>query len=209
MVNQKAPLKPRNPRKDAMTVSLALDGQVMIPDGSHFSLIDVDPSQITAQDIASTLSKMCRFGARVRRFYSVAEHSIRCAHQSHADGVSLDGCFAVLMHDAAEAYTQDIVSPLKRMIAELYKPIEARVAKAIAERFDIDFDKWADVIHEIDHAVVLAERAALYPGYTGIWPNEAGVRRLDIRFEFYSPAEAENTFMRYFHWLHGKQNGKR
>lgn len=187
-----------------LTTAMARDGEVMIPDGSHFSLIEVDPSQITAQDIASTLSKMCRFGARIRRFYTVAEHSIRCAHQAHADGVPLDGCFAVLMHDAAEAYTQDIVSPLKRMIAEQYKPIEARVSKAIAEKFDIDFDKWADVISEVDHAMVLAERSVLYPDYKGKWPNEEGVRILNIKPEFYGPAEGEQMFMRYFLWLSRK-----
>jgi hypothetical protein len=189
-----------------MTVSLALDGQVMIPDGSHFSLIDVDPSQITAKDIALTLSKMCRFGARIQKFYSVGEHCTWCAYQAYMDGVSPEGCFAVLMHDAQEAYTQDIVSPLKRMIADEYKPIEARVSAAVGERFGIDFDKWDDVIKEIDHAMVLAERAALYPGYTGVWPNEEGTRRLDIKFAFEEPAAAENSFMRYFYQFSRKSD---
>ena len=187
-----------------MVQLMALDGMVMLPSGAHFSLIDPDPAQIDIKDIASTLAKMCRFGARCGRFYSVAEHSFRCAFVGHMDGLPKEARFALLMHDAAEAYTGDVASPLKRMIGELYGPIEARVAAAVSRRFEIDFDKWTDEIHEIDKAVVLAERKALYPDYPEKWPNEDGVRVLDLRFDFCDFAEAENLLIRYFNLLKPK-----
>lgn len=187
-----------------MSESMCLDGMVMLPDSSHFSLIDVRPEQIEIADIASTLSMTCRFGARVRRWLSVAEHSIWCAHAAHADGVSPEGCFAVLMHDAQEFIVQDLSSPLKRMLPG-YWPIESRIADAVGHRFGIDFAKWGGVIHEIDSAVVLAERRALYPNYAGAWPNEDGVRRLDIQFEFMNFQQAEELFLRYFYWLCDKE----
>lgn len=57
------------------------------------------PEQIDMEDVARGLANRCRWGGQVRRFYSVAEHSIMVACQC-SDEFRLWG----LLHDAAAAY---------------------------------------------------------------------------------------------------------
>lgn len=44
--------------------------------GRKLNLSDPEPDQIAVEDIASALSKICRFGAQARHFYSVAQHAM-------------------------------------------------------------------------------------------------------------------------------------
>lgn len=66
--------------------------------GRTFYPFDPRPEDICIEDIAHSLSNMCRFCGHVREFYSVAEHSVRGA--SHLYGLN---ALQFLLHDAAEA----------------------------------------------------------------------------------------------------------
>ena len=61
-----------------------------------------------------------------------------------------------LFHDASEAYMCDMPSPLKKLCPD-YKVIEARVSKAIAERFGLMFP-WPDNVIQADHEQYFWER---------------------------------------------------
>jgi hypothetical protein len=65
--------------------------------GRYVDLVHPLPEQISLSDIAVGLANACRFGNQVSRFYSVAEHSVRCA-EAVAPGYKL----AALFHDALE-----------------------------------------------------------------------------------------------------------
>lgn len=113
-------------------------------------------------DIATTLSRLCRFGGRgLPRFYSVAEHSILCDQIARDKGVPQVYRRTILMHDAAEAYIGDIVSPLKGMLRPAdIEGIENRILSAIFERFEIlPGFSWK----EIDLAAFAVEKRDLYP----------------------------------------------
>src|SRR5687768_10005799 len=95
--------------------------------GNVIDLIDPKPDQITIEDIAAGLSKVCRFNGQIKDWYCVAEHS---AHVAELVPNQLK--LIALLHDASEAYLCDVPTPLKRALGDVYSDIEARVTAAIA-----------------------------------------------------------------------------
>jgi 5'-deoxynucleotidase YfbR-like HD superfamily hydrolase len=102
---------------------------------------------------------------------------------------------AVLFHDAAEAFCGDVVKPLKIMLTE-YGGIEDRVLKVIGDSLGLDFGEHRSVIREIDHAMLIAERRAIFDADGVTWYGENEVRRLDTQFNFWHPDMAEVHFLR-------------
>lgn len=84
-----------------------------------FDYDDPQPSSICIEDIAHALSMICRFNGHTDRFYSVAEHSVEVANRidklisRNVYEVHPDISKWAILHDAAEAYTGDVVAPLK------------------------------------------------------------------------------------------------
>lgn len=168
---------------------------IRLRSGLYFDFVDPKPEQFTLEDIAGALSKICRFGGQANYFYSVAEHCVHCACQAAKDGLPLDTQIAVLLHDASEAFVGDVVKPLKIMLSE-YAVIEDRVENAIAEKFLIDFRREKASIREIDHAMLIAERRAMFSKDDVTWFGENEVRVLDVEFECWEPRQAEAMFMK-------------
>lgn len=170
-----------------------VNNTIRLRSGKYFDLANPRPDDFLFGDIAGALSKICRFGSQCNYFYSVAEHSYWCAVVARRDGLLLDTEAAALMHDAAEAFVGDCVKPLKVMLPD-YVEIERRVEAAIAERFLIDFSREKSVVREIDRAMLIAERRALFSTDQVVWTGEDSVRRLEIDFQRWTPAKAEVEF---------------
>jgi len=69
-----------------------------------------------------------------------------------------------LLHDAAEAYVGDMVSPLKKIMPE-YKEVEARISRIDADVFGLSYPAPLEV-KKADLAVLSAEREqVLHPSY--------------------------------------------
>lgn len=163
--------------------------------GKYLDLACPKFDDIVLEDIAGALSKLCRFSGQIDFHYSVAEHSYICSMVAEDDGNSANICRSVLMHDAAEAYCGDVVRPLKKMLPE-YAAIERRLMSCIAEKFDLNFSFAADIIHEIDNAVVLAERRQVWFDQDDVeWHGESTVRKVDITVVGWEPRLAEEVFM--------------
>ena len=80
--------------------------------GAWFHPLDPRPAEVKIEDIAHALANICRFGGRTSRFYSVAQHSMWVARHASTRQAALYG----LLHDAAEAYIGDVISPLKQAL---------------------------------------------------------------------------------------------
>ena len=97
--------------------------------GRKFYPLDPRPEDVTVEDIAHALSKMCRFNGHTSSFYSVAQHSVivsRIVPAEHA--------LAGLLHDATEAYLADITRPVKQYMPD-FAVVEDLLMECIAERF--------------------------------------------------------------------------
>ncbi len=135
---------------------------------------DPRPDEILIEDIAKGLSQNCRWGGQCTRFYSVAEHSLLvsslCPMREHK--------LACLLHDASEAYLQDIASPVKAALSE-YKTIEHGLMKCIAEKFSFAWPK-SEIVEFYDSLALQIEGNALFRpvGSFGGFPR--GYSSLDV-----------------------------
>jgi hypothetical protein len=130
--------------------------------GIAFDLRDPRPAMVRLDDIVHSLSLMNRFNGAALFPYSVAQHSLHVAELLPAE-LRLEG----LLHEAAEAYIGDMVSPLKQVMPE-YKAVEARISAVVAEVFGLAYPEPA-AVKQADLAVLAAEREqVLGPSY-GPW----------------------------------------
>lgn len=129
--------------------------------GQWVNLLAPEASSIAAEDIAHGLACVCRFSGQTRAFYSVAQHSLMVASLVPAP-VRL----RALLHDATEAYLQDLPTPIKAMLPG-YAEIESRLWGAIAERFGLPaHDPVADVlIKHADRIALHAEMRDLFDAF--------------------------------------------
>jgi hypothetical protein len=101
--------------------------------GVEFYIQDPLPEDINIIDIAHALSHICRYNGHCSFHYSVAQHSALVAQL-----VPKEFALPALLHDAHEAYTGDIVSPLKPAFKEVIKDLEYKLNVAIATRWAFD-----------------------------------------------------------------------
>ena len=157
--------------------------------GHQFDFINPQPTDVSIRDIAHALSLQCRFNGHCQEFYSVAEHSVEVSKLVAFLGYDNNVIMTALLHDAAEAYIGDIVSPLKKALPD-YQRIEARVEEVIAEKYSLEYP-FPEVIHRADKEILAKEFNALSP-FTDA-PSSA-LRCL-------SPKDAENEFLDVFRRL--------
>jgi ribosomal protein L17 len=85
-------------------------------DGKEINLFDPDTSLFTVDRIANALARINRFAGHWERAVSVARHSMCVAKRLRSDGCDIETQLQGLFHDAAEAFTTDIPSPLKKLL---------------------------------------------------------------------------------------------
>jgi len=126
--------------------------------GEQFTPLDPDINQIHIEDIAHSLSLMCRANGHIDYFYSIAQHSINCANEAKARGFSARIQLICLIHDASEAYISDITRPVKLYLTE-YKKIEKRLQDVIYTRFlgDTLTEDEFDLMNQIDNEMLVIE----------------------------------------------------
>lgn len=172
--------------------------------GKQFWPLDPRPEDIDIKDIASALSKQCRFGGHCDWHYSVAQHCVYVSHQ-----VPAEHQLAALMHDSTEAYCIDVPRPLKRSLIG-YAKIEERIWLAIATKFALPL-RLHTCIHEADESVLLAEKAQLLrPGPA--WTLDTKALPANITIRMWTPDMAREAFLSRFETLllqqsHMRNNG--
>ena len=107
---------------------------IMTYKGVRFEPTCPDPAGIRIEDIAHALSLICRGNGHVKSFWSVGEHSICCAREAAARGLSDRMILACLLHDAGECYLSDIPRPFKQSLPA-YRDLEDRLLDMIYIKF--------------------------------------------------------------------------
>lgn len=118
---------------------------------------------ITIGDVAHALSLICRANGHMKIFFSVAQHSINCAMEAKERGLSQKLQLDCLLHDAAEAYIGDVITPLKIQLnayRDYEHALQATVLKALGVAPPSEAD--AKTIKEIDSCMVYHEFKLLH-----------------------------------------------
>jgi len=164
--------------------------------GRRFNPLNPNINAIVIQDIAHSLSMLCRFTGHVSSFYSVAQHSVLVSYLcDEAD--KLHG----LLHDASEAYCQDIPSPLKKCPEfAAYREVENKMQLAICRRFGLSETEPTSV-KKADKVLLATEArdlmAPLHPDWA--FPAEP----LPFKIEAWDQQKAKNMFVKRFFELTG------
>ncbi len=105
--------------------------------GGFFDFLDPQPSAVHVEDIAGSLSKVCRFAGHCKWFYSVAEHALLVRALVIWAGHPALG-YAALHHDSEEAYLGDVTTPLKALLGEPFQTIRDPLDAVVGEALGID-----------------------------------------------------------------------
>jgi hypothetical protein len=147
------------------------------------------------QDIARGLGHTCRFNGQCAEFYSVAQHSILVAELVEDERLRLPA----LLHDAAEAYIGDIVTPIKMLLPFMFW-LERRIQRQLWRHFGLEVSAadWA-AIKQADLRALATEKRDLLPNESRYrWQSLVGVLPDGPRIVPMAPAEARMAFMAAF-----------
>jgi hypothetical protein len=141
------------------------------------------------EDLAESLSKVCRFNGHCRGFYSVAQHCVLVS-QIVPHEYALIG----LLHDASEAYLSDLSSPVK-WLDELagYRQLEKVYEKQVARRFGFPATL-PDCVKRADLTALATEKRDLMPPCEP-WPILEGVETLPLVIEGLEWYDARPLFL--------------
>jgi len=167
---------------------------ILTSSGRYFDLIAPTADMVVPIDIARGLANTCRFAGHTREFYSVAQHCILVS-SILPPRLALAG----LLHDAAEAYVGDVVSPLKQHLPN-FKEIEHRIERVIAKKFGLTFP-WPSEVKHADFRALRFEREQLMQA-RGDW-NLAEYEPIDGRLIPLGPKEAATAWSYRFMELRG------
>jgi uncharacterized protein len=163
--------------------------------GTKIDLANPSLESVSIVDIASSLSKICRFTGHSTDFYSVAQHSVLASHICRG----YEAQFAVLMHDAHEAFCGDVSSPLKAMLTD-YQAIEKRLQKLVQDRFNIGHEN-DDLVRVCDLKMLATEKRDLLANSHTFWEVLKNVEPLSLRIIPWDHALAKKMFLRRFNEL--------
>lgn len=164
--------------------------------GLRFDPISPDPSQISIIDIAHALSNQCRYAGHTKRFYSVAEHSVRLTRACSPANKPY-----ALLHDASEAYIIDMPRPIKRLpeLKSIYMELEDRAMQAILTKFGLQPELPEEVL-KLDNLILLTELPNIYLFPENASPNCLDDHDIDAKFPGFedfgwTPNHAEYAFL--------------
>jgi uncharacterized protein len=168
--------------------------------GKRFYPLDPRPEDINIEDIAHSLAIINRFTGHSQFPFSVAQHSLHVSgalgwFHHEPENVQLAG----LLHDASEAYVNDLSRPLKRMLND-YNYVEQRILDVIDVKFGVTTR--TAIVKEADNKALVTEAQRLCAGEDWYnddhWPSGYGyaIPERDWRL-------VENEFLHRFKVLNG------
>ena len=174
-------------------------GSMTTYSGRLIEYANPNPDNIVIEDIAWHLARINRFNGATRYGYSVAAHSVMVSRRVPAGHAVLG-----LLHDAQEAYLNDLNPGLKEICPE-YRVLESRFWAIIAKKFNLP-EEIPTEVKEIDRKVAAWESQILQP-WPPAWAQLVPLPEPDFTIPIYNECHAEQHFLARYHALTGGDNG--
>lgn len=161
--------------------------------GGRWYPLDPRVEDVHIEDIAHSLSMLCRYNGHCKHFYSVAEH---CWLLSYAvpDPYKLEA----LLHDGSEAYTSDIPRPFKYSESmSAFRDVEDLNAAVIYEYAGLVYPE-SPIVKDFDKRIVRNEGEVLLPHCS--WFNSLE-RIPNITITGFPPEEMEQLYLNRYYEL--------
>ena len=167
---------------------------ILIRSGHYFDFLEPRNNVVLVQDIAHSLSNICRFAGHTSLFYSVAQHCVLTSFL-----VPPADAMAALLHDAAEAYLGDVARPLKNLLPD-YKAIEARIEADVFAKLGIPLPL-PESVKKADLILLATEQRDLMPPHDDEWQLIAGITPMAMEIVPLAPHQARRLFLSRYHDL--------
>jgi 5'-deoxynucleotidase YfbR-like HD superfamily hydrolase len=161
-----------------------LDGCFNTISGIKFNLLNPTEEMVNIMDIASGLAFRGHFGGQSPHMFSIAQHSTLVVDLI-PDRIKLfnpEFVLVALLHDAEEAYTGDLIKPIKILLPEFEK-IANRIRDVIFKKYNLNLN----YMPEIKEYDILAQAME----YNQFFKNENN-------FRYLSPDDAKDDFLNTF-----------
>lgn len=198
-------------KKDADALT-ALTSTFVTYSGIEYRPFNPRVHDVYIEDIAHSLAHQCRYAGHIKKFYSVAEHSVVVSRLC-----PIKQMLEALLHDAAEAYCQDVIAPVKRFLPE-YQALIALNEGVIRQAFGLpaeqsetvtfvdklvgDWERSMLTKHILDPDETVLVQTHLTAVWDDYWHGEVPyTKRLPSEFQSQSPEAAKDAFLRMFNLL--------
>ena len=146
---------------------------IQLRSSERFYPLDPRPEEVKIEDIAHSLSNICRFTGHSSSFYSVAQHSVLVSQLAP----NKEQALWFLLHDAPEAYISDINRTIKKFLYvnlqddyyEHVEIVEKRLMKCIATALNLPPNPDWKAIKVADNRLLATEARDLMTLNTDVW----------------------------------------
>ena len=139
--------------------------------GRRLDILNPSPLDIEIEDIAHGIARVARWNGQTRggAIFSVAQHSVLVTEICGLIDPAAPARWRLhaLLHDAPEYVIGDMISPFKAALGQVYTEVEARLARAILQRFSLKPEPPTALLRltkKADRASAFFE-ATLYAGF--------------------------------------------
>lgn len=183
---------------------IKLDDQwIGLLSGAQFNYNRPEESDVTLDDLASALSNICRFSGHLPAFYSVAQHLVNCSRL-----VPDESAYDALMHDTAEAFTNDLPTPLKWAFP-IFKELEVSIESAMAKKFGFTYP-YSDAVKKADTEMLILEKLYVKNDHR-VWPHYEGIEVDHLKelvdLNPWQPRRAKREFLERYEELTTRKEG--
>lgn len=161
-----------------------------------FNILHPTDDMIDIEDIAKGLAYKPHFSGFSPRFFSIAEHCL-LVEQLMSSYHEQDYCarLEALLHDASEAYTGDMIKPIKNLLPN-FVVIEKNIQKAIYAKYNIKPMNYTLNVKFFDNKAQDIEAGIFFDLY-----DTDRKKMMQHLINYYSPDAAYRIFLTRFNFL--------